>query len=163
MDDDIPTVTGSSTTIEIYESRDWLDLPFNRTGDVSGLLLLNYLAPLTEHRPAPSQDSTTTIPGVLGWRFQPGVASNVSITELGFVKSLGKSGTVELLPHHCPGNDPRVCEYYPQYQVGTPSEINFNVYSALMGVRIEADQASVGRGRRQQPLPCTATGASPTP
>ena len=145
QDDDIPTVTGSSTTSEFFDGFYRLVLPFSRTGDDSGRLLLDYEVTSVEYRPAPLQDETGARTEDKGWGFAPGDANGVSIHTLGYVAALGSSGTVELQPHYCP-NNPAACGYYPQYQVGTPSSITYRYYSNYMGVRIKADQASVSEG-----------------
>ena len=97
------------------------------------------------HWPAPLQDDTSARGGVKGWVFDPGDASGVSIGALSIPDALGRSGTLELQPHYCP-NNPANCGYYPQYQVGTPSSIDFRYYSNFMGVRIKRDNASVSEG-----------------
>ena len=53
QDDDIPTVTGSSTTSEFFDGFDQVILPFSRTGDVSGRLLPGYDITHVTHWPAP--------------------------------------------------------------------------------------------------------------
>ncbi len=145
QDDDIPTVTGSSTTSEFYDGRYQVVLPFTRTGDVSGRLPLDYDRSYTGYRPAPLQDETETTTWIKGHGFEPGKATGVSIGDLGYTKALGRSGTIDLESHYCP-NNPAACGYYPQYQVGTPSSITYRYYSNTMGVRIKADQGSVTEG-----------------
>ena len=144
-DDDISTVTGSTTTSEFYDGFDHLVLPFSRTGDVSGRLFLNADITHVKHSPAPLQDETTTRSEVRGWRFEPGDSNGVDIGTYGYARALGRSGTLELASHYCP-NNPANCGYYPQYQVGTPSSISFRYYSRFMGVRITRDKASVSEG-----------------
>ena len=145
QDDDIPTVTGSSTTSESYAGYHETVLPFSRTGDVSGRLSLDAAITHVEHWPAPLQDETGTRTGNKGWVFDPGDASGVSIGDLSIPYALGRSGTLELQPHYCPDR-PADCGYHPQYQVGTPSSIDFRYYSKFMGVRIKRDKASVNEG-----------------
>ena len=145
QDDDIPTVTGSSTTSEFFDGFDQVVLPFSRTGDVSGRLLLDADITHVDHWPSPRQDETSTRDEVKGWRFEPGDANGVSIGSLAYTSALGRSGTLELQSHYCP-DSPASCGYYPQYQVGTPSTIDFRYYSRFMGVRIKRDNASVAEG-----------------
>ena len=145
QDDDVPTVTGSSTTSEYYGGYHETVLPFSRTGDVSGQLWLDSTITHVTHWPAPLQDETRTRSEIKGWVFDPGDASGVSIGHLSIPEALGRSGTLELQPHYCP-NNPANCGYYPQYQVGTPSSIDFRYYSNFMGVRIKRDKASVSEG-----------------
>ena len=145
QDDDIPTVTGSSTTSEFYDGRYQVVLPFTRTGDTSGRLPLDYDRTYIGHRPAPLQDETETRTWIKGHGFQPGQATGVSIGDLGYAKALGRSGSLELAPYYCP-NNPAACGYYPQYQVRTPASITYRYYSNTMGVRIKADQTSVDEG-----------------
>ena len=145
QDDDIPTVTGSSTTSEFYDAFEPVILPFSRTGDVSGKLLLDYENTYVDHWPAPLQDETSTRVVDKGWHFEPGDSNGVDIGEYTYAKALGWSGTVELQPHYCP-NNPANCGYYPQYQVGIPSSIDYRYYSKFMGVRIRRDNASVNEG-----------------
>ncbi|MCY3913487.1 MAG: fibronectin type III domain-containing protein, partial [Chloroflexi bacterium] len=145
-DNDIPTVTGTSTTSDLYDGLDYKpQLPFSRTGDASGLLWLNYDFTQTRYRPAPLGNETYTDTETLGFGFQPGDAHGVSIRTLGYIHALGISGNMELRSHYCP-NNPADCGYFPQYQVGTPSNVEFRYYSSFMGVRIDADQASVNEG-----------------
>ena len=145
QDDDISTVTGSTTISEFYDGFDLVVLPFSRTGDVSGRLFLNADITHVKHSPAPLQDETTARSEVRGWRFEPGDSNGVSIGSYGYARALGRSGTLQLASHYCP-NNPSACGYYPQYQVATPSSINFRYYSKFMGVRITRDKASVNEG-----------------
>ena len=145
QDDDIPTVTGTQATSESYGGYHETVLPFSRTGDASGRLLLDATITHVTHRPAPLQDETRTRTEDLGWVFDPGDAGGVSIGHLGIPEALGRSGTLELLPHYCP-NNPANCGYHPQYQVGTPSSVDFRYHSNFMGVRIKRDMASVSEG-----------------
>ncbi len=146
QDDDIPTVTGSSTTIERYAGHHQTFLPFTRTGDDSGrLLLLDAAFTGVVHQPAPLQDDSHTRSEVTGWGFAPGDSTGVSIGTIGVPAALGRSGTIVLQPHYCP-NNPSACGYYPQYQLGTPSSITYRYYSNFMGVRIKRDKASVSEG-----------------
>ncbi len=145
QDDDIPTVTGSSTTSEFYDGFDPVILPFSRTGDVSGRLFLDAEITHVTHWPAPLQDDTTTRDEVKGWLFDPGDPNGVGIGTFAYTSALGRSGTLELQSHYCP-DSPASCGYYPQYQVGTPSSISYNYHSRFMGVRITRDHASVTEG-----------------
>ena len=145
QDDDIPTVTGSSTTSEFFDGFDEVVLPFSRTGDTSGRLLLDAEITHVTHWPAPIQDETSTREEVKGWRFDPGDPNGVGIGTFAYASALGRSGTLELQSHYCPDN-PAACGYYPQYQVGTPSSISYNYHSRFMGVRITRDSVSVGEG-----------------
>ena len=145
QDDDIPTVTGSSTTSEFSDAFEPLILPFSRTGDVSGRILLDGDITHTDYFPAPLQDETVTRSTVRGWHFEPGDSNGVSIGTYVYAQSLGLGGTLELRPRYCP-NNPANCGYYPQYHVGTPASINFRYYSKFMGVRITRDKASVSEG-----------------
>ena len=138
-------MTGSSTTSEFFDGFDLVVLPFSRTGDVSGRLFLDADITHVTHWPAPLPDETTTRDEVKGWGFEPGDANGVSIGSLAYTSALGRSGTLEPQSHYCP-NNPAACGYYPQYQVGTPSTIDFRYYSRFMGVRIKRDQASVSEG-----------------
>ena len=145
QDDDIPTVTGSTTTSEFFDGFDEVVLPFSRTGDTSGRLLLDAAITHVTHWPAPLQDETSTRDEVKGWGFAPGDPNRVSIGTFAYASALGRSGTLDLQPHYCPDR-PAACGYYPQYQVGTPSSISYNYYSKFMGVRITRDRASVSEG-----------------
>ena len=145
QDDDVPTVTGSSTTSEFYDGFDQVVLPFSRTGDVSGRIVLGADITFVTHWPAPIPDETSTRSEVRGWQIDPGDSNGVDIGSFGYTAALGRSGTLDLQPHYCP-NSPASCGYYPQYQVGTPSSIDFQYYSRFMGVRIKRDKASVSEG-----------------
>ena len=144
-DNDIPTVTGTSTTSELYDGLYKPQLPFSRTGDASGLLWLNYDYTQTRYRPSPLGNEVYSDTETQGFGFEPGDAQGVGIHTIGYIHALGISGTMELQPHYCP-NNPANCGYFPQYQVGTPSSVDFRYYSNFMGVRIDADQASVNEG-----------------
>ena len=72
QDDDVPTVTGSTTTSDFYDGFDHVILPFSRTGDVSGRLFLDADITHVKPLPTPLQDETTTRSEVRGWRFDPG-------------------------------------------------------------------------------------------
>ena len=149
-DNDIPTVTGSADVSEFYDSLDsQVVLPFSRTGDVSGLLKITASQTQTSLHPVPAQILvqvlTANTENDERRRFEPGEAANVEFQGIQLWQALGASVTAELSPHYCP-NDPGACGYRPQYQVGTPGDITYRIYSNIMGVRIEADQASVGEG-----------------
>ena len=145
QDDDIPTVTGTSTLSEHNEGYNRVVIPFSRTGDVSGALELKSRITFTEFIPEPGQDITVTEPHTLVYSIQPGDASGLPVLTYGGVYFMGDGGHVQLLSHYCPGR-PNACGYFPQYVVGNPSDITYRVYSDIMGVRIEADQVSVDEG-----------------
>ena len=145
QDDDIPTVTGSTTTSEFYDGFDLVILPFSRTGDVSGRLFLNADITHVKHLPTPLQDETTTRSEVRGWRFDPGDSNGVDIGTYGYARLSAGAGPSSWRPTTARITRP-ACGYYPQYQVATPSSINFRYYSRFMGVRITRDKASVSEG-----------------
>ena len=149
QDDDIPTVTGTSTISEHYEHEgpNPVVIPFSRTGDVSGALGLDRRISFTEFIPEPRQDiiATRALPADSIPVIQPGDASGLPVVTYGGVYFLGHGGHVQLLSHYCPGR-PNACGYFPQYVVGNPSDITYRFYSNIMGVRIEADQVSVDEG-----------------
>ena len=145
QDDDIPTVTGTSTLSEHNEGYNRVVIPFSRTGDVSGALELESRITFTEFIPEPGQDITVTEAHTLVYSIQPGDASGLPVLTYGGVYFMGDGGHVQLLSHYCPGR-PNACGYFPQYVVGNPSDITYRVYSDIMGVRIEADQVSVDEG-----------------
>ena len=132
QDDDIPTVTGSSTTSEFYDGFDEVVLPFSRTGDTSGRLLLDAEITYVIHWPAPLQDETSTRDEVKGWLFDPGDSNGVGIGTFAYTSALGRSGTLELQPHYCP-NSPASCGYYPQYHVGNPIEHQLQLPQQIYG------------------------------
>ena len=60
---------------------------------------------------------------------------------------MGWSGTYKFdSPHYCPDEPEGECKYRPQYVLGADAETAYRIYGALMGVRIEADQASFDEG-----------------
>ena len=145
-ENDIPTITGTATLSEQYESNDPTVLPFTRTGDTSGALTPHQIRTTTRHQPSPLGDDTgvhTVHVGTSG--FDPGEANSIDGVTFGGVESLGYSGTVELKPHYCP-NNPSNCRYFPQYHVGSPATVSYRIYSKVMGVRVRADQTAVDEG-----------------
>ena len=163
QDDDRPTVTATAPTTEYYGNPHTfyylgtafdnptleLSVTLTRTGDTSGHLPVTHALPFTVFRPAPLEDEQHIIlsPSRPVRFIPPGVTSYATTvpTEANFSR-LGRSYRVVLdNPHYCP-DDPEECEYGPQYTVGTPNETSHRVYNNFMGVRIEADQATVAEG-----------------
>ena len=162
QDDDRPTVTVTAPNTEYYGNpltssgfgtvfenpNLGLSVTLTRTGDTSGHLLVTHALPFTVFRPAPEEDEhDSIIPRGPVLLIPPGETSYATtVPSHSNFNSLGRSYRLVLAdPHYCP-DDPEECGYGPQYTVGTPNETNYRVYNNFMGVRIEADQATVAEG-----------------
>ena len=164
QDDDRPTVTVTASTTEYYGNPGvssglgvtfenpnlGLSVTLTRTGDTSANLPVSHTLPFTEFRPAPAVDEhgillpSVTDPIVF---IPPGETSYATtVPSNKNFNALGRSYRLVLAnPHYCP-DDPQECGYGPQYTVGTPNETSYRVYSNFMGVRLEADHATVAEG-----------------
>ena len=179
QDDDRPTVTIGPVTAE-YEEGDLMTVTSFRTGDTTALLWVDAMEETTRRNPAPLQDETTYSELSFG-RVMPGDSSTTQpFKATGPVGALGATGRLWLVPDDCPddsadcgrvntphicvdhpGPDDANCSYRAQYMRGSPYEQTFTIYNDFMGVRIEADQASIAEGGAP-PSPCTGTEESPT-
>ena len=153
QDDDRPTVTMTPATQEYVGSIPISGLvsligsqvTLTRTGDATGNLTTDTLHVRTEHIPPPGPDIEEG-----GDQFGSFIEGNSSqaafVSSHLYVNFMGWSGTYSFAsPHYCP-DEPEECRYRPQYVLGTDTETTYRVYGALMGVRIEADQASFDEG-----------------
>ena len=162
QDDDRPTVTVTAPNTEYYGNPGTssgfgtlfenpilgLSVTLTRTGDRSVHLPVTHTLPVTEFFPAPAEDEHgSLIPRGAVLVIPPGETSYATtVPSHSNFNSLGRSYRLVLAdPHYCP-DDPEECGYGPQYTVGTPNETNYRVYNNFMGVRIEADQATVVEG-----------------
>ena len=162
QDDDRPTVTVTAPNTEYYGNPGTssgfgtvfenpilgLSVTLTRTGDTSAHLPVAHTLPVTQFRPAPDEDEhDSIIPRGPVLLIPPGETSYATtvLSHQNF-SPLGRSYRLVLAdPHYCP-DDPEECGYGPQYTVGTPNETSYRVYNNFMGVRIEADQATVAEG-----------------
>ena len=104
----------------------------------------------TVHHPN-SADERTTLYEFPFTRINKGLASFASrIGTTQQVEALGASGRIWFLPKTCIDSPeyPALggCGDSPQYLRGSQHEQTFIIYSKFMGVRIEADQTTVGEG-----------------
>ena len=154
QDDDIATVTGSSTTSEFFDGFHVLVLPFSRTGDVSGRLFVDADITHVKHMPVPLQDETSTRAEVRGWRFDPGDSIGISIGSFGYARALGRSGTLELRPHYCP-DSPAGLRLLSPVPGGDPTEHQLPVLQQIHGCAHQAGQGFRKRRRRRHihPVP----------
>ena len=162
QDDDRPVVTVTAPIAEIYGHAGQIypypdvvyfqnpelygSVTLTRTGDASSRIRINASTQYTDHQPAPVQDKQIG-PGDDVWNIPPGETSTaLSLGVHEDVNALGRTHRFVLIdPHYCPDN-PSHCGYGPQYTVGSPQEATFRSVSYFMGVRIEADQSTVGEG-----------------
>ena len=149
QDDDRPTVTLTPATDEFEEGTPQM-VTLNRVGDNSPYLSIPTMIETTVHHPN-SADERTTLYEFPFTRINKGLASFASrIGTTQQVEALGASGRVWFLPRTCidspeyPSLDG--CGDSPQYLRGSQYEQTFIIYSKFRGVRIEADQTTVGEG-----------------
>ena len=167
QDDDRPTVTLGPATVE-YDEGDRMEITLGRTGDTSAHLPADVFAEITRHYPAPRQDEKTRFIYYFGY-IEPGDSSTTRpFGTTGRVGALGATGSIWLVPdscpdgsagcgtintpHYCPDNPGSpigggiFCGSTPQYLRGSQYKQTFTIYNDFMGVRIAADQATVGEG-----------------
>ena len=156
-DDDLPTVTTDSATVERFEDPP-NSQPFtvHRTGDTSGKLPLTWTHYVDERWPegALSPENQAKVDkrrilrtewGNLG-TFYPGNSSHTFKQEPRGVGPLGATVYLEVLPRDCGMEAPGECVYAPQYKVGTPNTTTMEVLNQDPGVRVEATQEAVTEG-----------------
>ena len=149
QDDDRPTVTLTPATDEFEEGTPQM-VTLNRVGDNSPYLSIPTMIETTVHHPN-SADERTTLYEFPFTRINKGLASFASrIGTTQQVEALGASGRIWFLPRTCIDSPeyPALggCGDSPQYLRGSQYEQTFIIYSKFMGVRIEADQTTVGEG-----------------
>ena len=157
-DDDIPTVTMTPETGEVFENPpNGTQFTVVRTGDTTNWLRLAIVTWHDRRWPAEVLDPESaaineqhrtphTRDGAGIEDFGPGEATNTFGQEPRATGPLGTTSYVEVLPRYCGDDIPGDCGYRPQYQVGTPKSSTIEVLNRDMGVRVVADQASVDEG-----------------
>ena len=149
QDDDRPTTTLTPAT-DTFEEGNAQEITLNRAGDATYFMRFETRVETTVHHPDPETESTSSYVHPFSHLFQ-GESSKVNrIRSAPRVEALGASGIIRLLPFECidsPGfSNNGGCGLTTQYLLGSENEQTFTIYSDLMGVRIEADQTSVGEG-----------------
>ena len=156
-DDDIPTVTMTPETGEVFENPpNGTQFTVVRTGDTTDWLRIKRVTWQDRRWPDEVLDpkyaafvEESKIPEILDkgiQDFQPGEASNTFRYEPRGTGPLGTTSYLEILPLYCGDDVPGDCGYRPQYKVGTPKSSTIEVLNRDMGVRVVADQASVEEG-----------------
>ena len=172
QDDDRTTVTLGPATTE-YDEGDRMEATLSRTGDTTYTVYVDSMVEVTTKYPAPLEDQTRSRQFLFARVDSGGASSTITFGGTGRVEALGATGRVWLVSDSCPDGsedcgriiEPHICVdnpgyktsisaegYYencglgPQYMRGSDYEQTFVIYNDFMGVRIEADQASVGEG-----------------
>ena len=156
-DDDIPTVTMTPETGEVFENPpNSTEFTVVRTGDTTHWLRLTVVtwhdrrwpAEVLSPRVAADYEQLRTPSTRHGGvqDFRPGEATHTFGQEPGATGPLGTTSYVEVLPRYCGDDVPGVCGYRPQYKVGAPKSSTIEVLNRDMGVRVVADQAAVDEG-----------------
>ena len=157
-DDDIPTVTMTPETGEVFENPpNGTEFTVVRTGDTTNWLRLavvtwhdrRWPAEVLEPVGAAANErhrTPNTRHGAGVEDFGPGEANNTFGQEPRYTGPLGTTSYFEVLPRYCGDDIPGDCGYRPQYKVGTPKSSTIEVLNRDMGVRVVADQASVDEG-----------------
>ena len=156
-DDDIPTVTMTPETGEVFENPpNATEFTVVRTGDTTNWLRIKRVSWYDARWPArvlsprgaaidERNRTPTTADYGLG-DFLPGEATRTFRTGPRGTGPLGTTAYFEVLPFYCGDDIPGDCGYRPQYKVGTPKSSTIEVLNRNMGVRVVADQASVDEG-----------------
>ena len=156
-DDDIPTVTMTPETGEVFENPpNATEFTVVRTGDTTNFLRIKRVSWYDARWPArvlspvgaaidEGNRTPTTADYGLG-DFLPGEATRTFRTGPRGTGPLGTTAYFEVLPFYCGDDIPGDCGYRPQYKVGTPKSSTIEVLNRNMGVRVVADQASVDEG-----------------
>ena len=156
-DDDIPTVTMTPETGEVFENPpNGTQFTVVRTGDTTDWLRIKRVTWQDRRWPEEVLDpeyaafvEESKIPDILdkgNQDFQPGEASHTFRFEPRATGPLGTTSYLEILPLYCGDDVPGDCGYRPQYKVGTPKSSTIEVLNRDMGVRVVADRASVDEG-----------------
>ena len=156
-DDDIPTVTMTPETGEVFENPpNGTEFTVVRTGDTTSWLRIKRVSWYDARWPArvlspvgaafdEGNRTPTTADYGLG-DFLPGEATRTFRRAPRATGPLGTTTYFEVLPFYCGDDVPGDCGYRPQYKVGTPKSSTIEVLNRDMGVRVVADQASVNEG-----------------
>ena len=156
-DDDIPTVTMTPETGEVFENPpNGTEFTVVRTGDTTNWLRIKRVSWYDARWPArvlspvgaalDERDRTPTTADYGLGDFGPGEATNTFRRAPRATGPLGTTAYFEVLPFYCGDDVPGDCGYRPQYKVGTPKSSTIEVLNRNMGVRVVADQASVNEG-----------------
>ena len=156
-DDDIPTVTMTPETGEVFENPpNGTEFTVVRTGDTTNWLRIKRVSWYDARWPArvlspvgAALDERNRTPTTADYGlgdFGPGKATNTFRRAPRATGPLGTTAYFEVLPFYCGDDIPGDCGYRPQYKVGTPKSSTIEVLNRNMGVRVVADQASVDEG-----------------
>ena len=156
-DDDIPTVTMTPETGEVFENPpNGTEFTVVRTGDTTNWLRIKRVSWYDARWPArvlspvgAALDERNRTPTTADYGlgdFGPGEATNTFRRAPRATGPLGTTAYFEVLPFYCGDDIPGDCGYRPQYKVGTPKSSTIEVLNRDMGVRVVADQASVDEG-----------------
>ena len=156
-DDDIPTVTMTPETGEVFENPpNGTEFTVVRTGDTTNWLRIKRVSWYDARWPArvlspvgAALDERNRTPTTADYGlgdFGPSEATNTFRRAPRATGPLGTTAYFEVLPFYCGDDIPGDCGYRPQYKVGTPKSSTIEVLNRDMGVRVVADQASVDEG-----------------
>ena len=148
QDDDRPTVTLTPATDTFVEG-EAQEITLNRAGDATYFMRFKTRVETTVHHPDPSREATSSYVHPFSFLIEGESSGTRRIRTAPRVDALGASGSIQLLPVDCsdsPGFGNVGCSLTLQYLLGSQIEQTYAIYSDFMGVRIEADQPSVGEG-----------------
>ena len=147
-DDDIPTVTITPETLEHVEDGTTRPYTLHRTGDTSTTLTVTVGSWKLWHWGSLEGDERVPSEGLYQYPRRINTRNASQLQVLGLFRNApidGAEGSIEIQPFYCetvPGD----CATRPQYRLGSPSSHSATIHNNAMGVRIEADQASVDEG-----------------
>lgn len=149
QDDDSTTVTLTPATDE-FEEGTQMRVTLDRTGHPSPLLWVETMVEVTVLHPDSAKEQTFSFTAPFT-RIDQGESSTTSqYGSARRVEALGATGRIWFEQKACIDSPGSVsaggCGYGAQYLRGSQYEQDFTIYNPFMGVRIEADQTTVGEG-----------------
>ena len=149
QDDDRTTVTLTPATDE-FEEGTQMRVTLDRTGHPSPLLWVETMVEVTVLHPDSAKEQTFSFTAPFT-RIDQGESSTTSqYGSARRVEALGATGRIWFEQKACIDSPGSVsaggCGYGAQYLRGSQYEQDFTIYNPFMGVRIEADQTTVGEG-----------------